>query len=306
MSNPDPIVVINDVLPDVETDSGQRLGHLLKVLRELGHPVTFIARDSKKQEALGLSQQGISLYAGDSERLPALGKDGGSFSWSLGAVLAEKQFSAAILLQNFRCGISIPEHYLNAIRRSSPQARVLVLNDALHGKSARRRFEITQQLEHHEVAEDRVARAWEAFHRADLVLVRNANDEAWLRQSNPTIETAVITPWFEGKAHDRGWKERHAIRLTIDLAQSGDVDGFGWFLEKVWPKICRESSDLELWVAGADKLPLESRQKLARVKWLEAKNLEQSTAKAGIYVAPLRFGRIPDSLAPAGGIFRAA
>ena len=114
----------------------------------------------------------VKIYAGDAERLPALGKDAGHFSWLLHAVLAEKQFDTAILIQNFRCGISIPEHYLDAIRRGSPQTRILVWNDALYGRSARHRAEVTQKLEHREVAEDWSAREWEAFCRADLVVVR--------------------------------------------------------------------------------------------------------------------------------------
>ena len=46
------LLVINDFLPDNETDAGQRCMDILQALRELGHVVTFIARDGKNRETL--------------------------------------------------------------------------------------------------------------------------------------------------------------------------------------------------------------------------------------------------------------
>jgi glycosyltransferase involved in cell wall biosynthesis len=291
------LLVINDFLPDNETEAGQRLLDVLQALRELGHAVTFIARDGKNQETLAPAVQrlGVQVYAGDAKRLPALGKDVSHFSWSLHALLASKQFDTAILIQNFRCGISVPEHYLDAIRRGSPQTAILVWNDALYGRSARHRAEVTQKLEHQEVAEDWSAREWEAFGRADLVVVRNAQAQAWVRQNSSVIETEVVTPSF-ACAGGREWSERNGILLTVDLTQPGDVDGFAWFLEKIWPAICRESADIKLLVAGADELPLETRQQLAHVKWL-TNDQDQLAVNARCFVAPVRFGRVTDKYA---------
>src|SRR5690349_12124161 len=197
-NRPMQLLVINDFLPDKTTGEGRRLTQILQALRELGHAVTFIARDGKNQQLLEpiLHGLGIRVYSGDFERLPALGKDVTNSSWSLQAILAHKQFDAAILMQDFRCGISIPEHYLHAIRNNSPQTRILVWNEPLYGRSARRRSEITQQLEHREVAEDWSAREKEAFHRADLIIACHAGDEAWLRLNHSTIQTVVIRPSF--------------------------------------------------------------------------------------------------------------
>jgi len=170
------VLVVNDFLPDNTTDDGQRLVQTLHAIRELGHEVTLIARDGKNQKVLEptLHKSGIQTYSGDCERLPALSKDVPGFFWSLQEVLAEKKFDVAILVQNFRCGISVPEHYLDFIRTNSPQARILVLNETLYGKFAHERAKITQQLEHHEVAEDWSAREAQAFHRADLVVDRKS------------------------------------------------------------------------------------------------------------------------------------
>ena len=102
------LLVVNDFLPDPATDIGHRLLNVLQALRELNHAVTFIARDGKNRERLtpALQSLGIRVYSGDAERLPALGKDVTDFSWSLQAALREKQFDAAILIQNFRYHIT--------------------------------------------------------------------------------------------------------------------------------------------------------------------------------------------------------
>ena len=82
------LLVVNDFFPDKTTDEGQRLIQLLQALRELRHAVTFIARDGKNQQSVepALRASGIQVYSGDFERLPALGKDGGNFLWSLHAI----------------------------------------------------------------------------------------------------------------------------------------------------------------------------------------------------------------------------
>src|SRR5204862_4360173 len=184
---------------------------------------------------------------------------------------------------------------IDASRRSSPQTPILIWNDALYGKSAQHRAEVTQKLEQQEVAEDWSAREWEAFCRADLAIVRHPRDEAWIRWNNLTVETAIVTPCVAGPRM-REWKERSGILLIVDLTQPGDVDAFAWFLEKIWPTICQESADIELLVAGADKLALETRQKLSRTKWL-ANDREPLAINARCFIAPLRFGRVPDHFA---------
>jgi len=288
------LLVVNDLLPDGTTDAGQRLIHILQALRELGHSVTFIARDNKNQQALEqiLFALRIQVYSGDSERLPALGKDVANASWLFTSVLAEKQFDIAILIQNFRCGISIPEQYLHAIRGHSPATRIVILNESIYGKSARHRAEVTQQLEHREVAEDWSYREAEAFRHADLVIVRHTKDEAYVLRNNSDIQTAVVNTSFPCSQ----WGESKGVLLDLDLTQPGDIDGFKWFLEEIWPALCRTSSDIELSVSGAEQLPSETRQKLSRVKWLQGRNRE-SAAEARLFIAPLRYGKVSDGLA---------
>ncbi|HSS99881.1 MAG TPA: glycosyltransferase [Terriglobales bacterium] len=290
------ILVINDFLPDKASDEGHRLMQVLQGLRELGHEITFIARDGKNQVSLepGVRKLGIQVYSGDFERLPALGKDVANSVWSLHAILAQKQFDVALLIQNFRCGISVPEHYLDAIRKDSPQTRVLILNDVLYGKSACHRAEITRQLEHREVAEDWSAREREAFQRADLVIVKHGFDKAALHKDNPAIDAVVIPPSFP-PSEPRTSQSRKGMLLNLELTQPGDVDGFTWFLQKIWPAVCRISSEIELLVCGAEQLPLATRRQLDRVRWLEP-NDHEYTVNARLFIAPLRFGKVSADL----------
>ena len=298
---PQQVLVIADFLPTPVNDAGLRLTYILSALRELGHVITLVVRDGKMREHLEAAQQklGIRVYAGDRELLSALGKDEIASNWSFTTVLSENSFDTAILVQNFRCGISIPEHYLDVIRKHSPQTRILILSDELYGQSTERRAEITQQLEHYELAKDRSAREWEAFHRADFVIARHAADEQLL-QRDLVIKAGIVPDHFPVNPHPSNWKERKGILLKVDLTQPAEVHGFAWFLERVW-SVLNKSNNFELMIAGADELPQKFHKKLPAVKWFTVEDQEKLASCARIFVAPSQFGRMSGSLVSAVG-----
>ncbi|HEX4488439.1 MAG TPA: hypothetical protein VH088_19325, partial [Terriglobales bacterium] len=162
------ILIINDVVPN---ESQADVLQIIKNLQALGHRVTFLSRDKTRNE--NTSHLGSRVYAGDAERLPSLGISAASKDWSLPEVLESGRFNLAILTHNFTRGISVPEHYLDAIRRHSPQTRIAILEEAQHGAAASDHARKTQQLRHHELAEDWSQREHEAYQRADLVIVPN-------------------------------------------------------------------------------------------------------------------------------------
>jgi hypothetical protein len=67
--------------------------------------------------------------------LPCLGKDAARSTWSFRALLEQTQFDVAILVQSFGSGISIPEHYLDDLRRYAPATRIGVFAYELHDVS---------------------------------------------------------------------------------------------------------------------------------------------------------------------------
>ena len=133
------VLVIHDSLP--KTDA--YLGHIVQALGELGHIVTFISREQSSGEI-----PGFKLCSGDSERLPALGIEIGNQGWTLNSVLEEGRFDLAVLTQNFNRGLSIPEHYLDAIRHNSPNTRIAILSELRHGAAAMARAVASGEFRH--------------------------------------------------------------------------------------------------------------------------------------------------------------
>jgi len=107
---------------------------MLRELRAQGHSVVHIARSGENREryAAGVEALGIPVYAPDAERMRFLGFDF-PVEWTFEQLLRENQFDLAILFHWFWNGISIPEHYMQEIRRGSPKTFIAVLTDDQHG-----------------------------------------------------------------------------------------------------------------------------------------------------------------------------
>ena len=159
----------------------------------------------------------MEIYSGDTERLPSLGIQIDDQGWSLPKVLEEGRFDLAILTQNFNRGISVPEHYLDALRRHSPQTRVAILSEDLHGISAAARAKVSGQFRHLELAEDWSQREGEAFRRADLVIVPQDRHAEILRGQQ--ILAAVVRYTNATTSIPSTQIDRDQLSQTLSIAQ---------------------------------------------------------------------------------------
>ena len=300
-----PVLVITDVFPDAD-DTSRWLTQILRGLVQPGRHVTLLIRDARKTGdcsaawlELGKAPPSqstrervtrIQVCPGDNQRLAALGVETPDLRDSLAGALEQNDFSLAFLAQNFSQGISVPEHYLDDIRKLSPHTRIAVLSEELHGRGAVRRAEVTQRQDHYEQAQDYSEREWESFERADLVVVSHPQDAALLFEREPLLPVAVVPHAVECSGSAGDWKSRGGVLLPLDLKRPGDVDAFVWFIEKGWPILHRRAPEIELLIAGGDEVPLESRQKLPGVKWFSADEMDKVAMSARLFLAPLRFG----------------
>jgi hypothetical protein len=129
------ILVIHEMLPHPDRHGADvQWMQMLRELRAQGHSVVHIARSGENREryAAGVEALGIPVYAPDAERMRFLGFDF-PVEWTFEQLLRENQFDLAILFHWFWNGISIPEHYMQEIRRGSPKTFIAVLTDDQHG-----------------------------------------------------------------------------------------------------------------------------------------------------------------------------
>jgi GT2 family glycosyltransferase len=184
------ILVIGNIFPNpAGSECDRQLLQILHAFSELGAELTFAAREGahrKECEPL-LRQAGIHTYANDSEYMAALGSEVEASHWSLHGVLARAQFDIAVLIQTFDHGISIPEQYLDEVRQQAPATRIAVFAPKLYAASG---LTVETALDF-ETTEDWSTRQWEAFERADAVLVPSEDDAAMLRKCDRELHVEV-------------------------------------------------------------------------------------------------------------------
>jgi glycosyltransferase involved in cell wall biosynthesis len=209
------ILVVADAFP--KPDGGTSSWHALQILRALrmlGHDVTLVIRENlhRIHYEPALQELGIRIFAGDKERLASLGIEAHSdSSWTLQDVMAGKNFFAAFLLQNFNRGISVPEHYLDDLRRCSPRTRIAAFCDNffyVQPVSADK-----TKLQDLEVEVDRRFREREFIERADLVVVSRAIYAFMSRDEAQNLGLVVLPA--NGEVSD----DFLADQLTDTLAQ---------------------------------------------------------------------------------------
>jgi glycosyltransferase involved in cell wall biosynthesis len=186
------ILVVHEAFPDPKTGGlDLRVVQMLQTLRELGHEVTFAARErsnARESEAL-LLQAGILVYGDDSERLLCLGIESESARWSFREMVEQTSFDVAILVQSFQRSLSVPEQYLDDLRSYSRGTRIVVFTDELH--VAPDGNDGTDLLASEQKA-DLALRQWETFQRADVVAFPNQGDAAMLRDKSDGTPSEVV------------------------------------------------------------------------------------------------------------------
>jgi glycosyltransferase involved in cell wall biosynthesis len=188
------ILVVHEVFPDPKAGGRDlRIWQILQTLRELGHEVTFVARErgnARESEAL-LLQAGILVYGDDSERLLYLGIEFEPAQWSFREAVEQTSFDVAILVQSFERSLSVPEQYLDDLRSYSPETRIVVFADELHlAPDASERADLLASEQKANLA----LRQWETFQRADVVAFPNKNDAANLCVRCDGMPSEVVGP----------------------------------------------------------------------------------------------------------------
>jgi len=193
------LLVIGEALPRLDPGDGpdQRLWHLLRALRAQGFRLTYIAREGldRKNSESALQELGIRTYADDPEKLAVLGSEAkASSSWTLQSVLAETKFAIAILAHSFERGISIPEQYLDDIRRHSPATRIAVWLHDLHQDCSAPVTAHVGELQAFEKHQDWLHRQDEALQRADFVIAPDHDQLAMLQVQYKDLQRPIVSP----------------------------------------------------------------------------------------------------------------
>jgi hypothetical protein len=197
------ILVVHEMLPHPDRHGADvQWMQMLRELRAQGHKVVHVARSGVNREryAAGVEALGIPVYAPDAERMRFLGFDF-PVEWTFEQLLRENQFDLAILFHWFWNGISIPEHYMEEIRRCSPKTFIAVLTDDQQGVREKQMAGLTGQWSDYERSYDFTSREFQVYGRADVVLTISEYDRnAFLR-----VAPELVTKLFQRGVPDVYW-----------------------------------------------------------------------------------------------------
>jgi len=291
---PDPqkILIVHEGMPQFDR-SGSDL-RLLDVLCELhaqGHALTFIARDGFNAERYRkpLEDLGVAVFHHDPDRLRHLGHDNRT-NWSLNELLAREHFDLAILCHWFWSGISVPEHYLEEIRRASPETRIAILTDDRHGERERRSAAASGLFSDFERGNDFEAREIEAYRRADLVLYITEADLRHFRKLIPDLvaeHLPIIAPMPEAAPPV---ETREGVLFLGNFENPANRDALDWLLKDIWPRVRRKRADLKLYIAG-HSAPADVADARAGIVLLgHVPELAAAFSARLLFAGPIRFG----------------
>ena len=286
------VLVLHEAIPQPDrSGSDLRVVQVLEELRAQGHRVTYVARSgaAREQYAPPLEKLGIKIWAHDVERLRYLGVESLA-DWSLEQVLGEARFDLAILFLWFWNGTSIPEHYLEEVRRHSPGTRIVVISEDQHGLRETRMADLSRSWSDYERGHDFTSREIEIYRRADLVRVISQDDCRGLLQRAPELNIDVMPMVASVAPEGLGFTERADFLFVGNFDNLASRDGAEWLLAEVWPRVRKQLPEATLALVG-NNLPAtlgSGQDGVRRVGHVE--DLEPLFAQHRVFAAPVRYG----------------
>lgn len=292
------VLVVHECLPHSDRSGADfRLMQVLQSLARNQCEITFLARNGQNAQAYRppLEKMGITVYAHDIEHLRYLGSDGAP-PWTLPDVLHRGPFDAVILFLWFWSKISVPEQYLQEIRRCVPQTPVIVLTDDRHGERERRMAQLTHSRADEERARNYEQREIEILRQADLVAAISEDDRQGLLCLAPELEinlwpmVAEVHPACQATQNDeQDFYQRKHFLLLANFENTANREGLEWMVREVWPEIRRKLPEANLALAGTG-IPNHF-QNVSGIKILgHVPDLAACFSQHRVFLSPIRFG----------------
>lgn len=282
------ILVIDQFLPLYDRAAGSlRLFNILKLLRNAGHFITFVARDGRNQERYidELERMGIEVYATDPEKMRALGYDLLSPKIDLAQILTSKPYDLAWL--SF---YDIAEQYLEEIRRYSPQTVVIIDTVDVHYLREERMAEISGDPKLMERAVQTKTRELAIYPRADLVITVTDNDRQVLQREVPQLPGAVIPTIHDVLPDTVPFDQRKGLLFVGNFNHTPNLDAVHYFVSEIWPLIKEKVSELKFYIVGhgSDMLCKFDDQDIVVTGFVP--DTQPYLQACRVSVAPLRYG----------------
>lgn len=286
------ILLAHEIVPHYDCSGADlRIFELGRELCRDGHRVTFLARQDRNASkyAPALEKAGARVIAGDPEHLKHVGEDV-TTPWNFRELLEKGNFDTAILCHWYWNAIPVAEHYLDEIRRWSPQTCVMVLTEDRHGERERRAYPLSKEISDLERGEELEQREVEVYREADLVLYVSEVDHRHYRALLPDLRAEHLPTIAEAGKSGPGFSERDGILFLGNFENLANRDALNWLVREVLPLVHKQEPALKLYVAGHALTPELCPLGKNIVLLGKLDDLGAAFAVRRVFVGPIRFG----------------
>ena len=272
------ILVIDHYVPKPDQDSGSlRMFQILKLLRRLGHRVTFIPDNLANPSPYtgALQKRGIEVVYH-----PYI-KKVSDYLISHGALLD------AVLLS--RCDFA--RKHIADVRLHAPQSRVIFDTVDLHYLREDREAQLTLDPEVRRKAQERRQLEYELIEQADETWVVSPVEQQLLQEKWPAKPIQLVSNIVDIPGSKTPFAFRRDWLFIGGFQHRPNTDAVIFFLQEIYPLVSERLQDAKFYIIG-DKVPPEIAA-LATERIIVAglqRDVRSFFNSVRLSVAPLRFG----------------
>jgi len=283
------ILMIDAFLPMYDRSSGAfRLFNLLKLLRQAGHQITFIARNGQGQERYQreLEAMGIRVFATDPDKMEKLGY----------RVIAPRIDLKQILNENFYDFVyisffDVAEQYISDIRRLSPQTQIIIDSVDVHFLREERQAQLYKGQELAKQAYLTKYRELAVYQSADRVITVTEDDRQVLESHLTGIPIETIPNIHPVMEETIPFSKRNNLIFVGNFNHPPNTDAVLYFVKEIWPEVRKKLPKVRLLVVGNNPpRPIKALSSSYIEVTGYVPDIKPFLKTSRISVAPLRYG----------------
>ena len=272
------ILVVEACMITPDQDAGSvRMVNMLRILRDEGHHVTFIADnlDGNPKYAAMLTRMGIEVLHGQ-------------YAGSVRKVLRDRGPTLHAILF---CRYYIATQYVNSVRSLAPRAQIIFDTVDLHFVREQREAQLLGSAAMVRSAALTRAKELAVIDKSDVTIVVSAVEKALLTQIKPSARIDIVSLINTPISVGAPYAERSGILFIGGFRHAPNVDAIKWYASEVFPIVRKLLPDVVTTVVGSnmpDEVAALSQDGLRVLGFVEdTKPLLGSTR---VSIAPLRYG----------------
>ena len=237
------ILVVDHHLPMPDRDAGSlRMFHILHILHQLGHRVTFVPDNLADipPYADELQKRGVEVvyHPYIKSVRDYLEKEGHKFD--------------VVILS--RCDFA--KKHIADVRLHAPQSRIIFDTVDLHFLRTDREAQITSDPEIRQKAREKEQLEYDLIDQADETWVVSAVEQKLLREKRPDKSIEIVPTIVDVLGSNTPFSLRRDFLFIGSFQHTPNSDAVIFFLQKIYPLVREHLSDVKFYIIG-DKAPPE-------------------------------------------------